>query len=334
MMAAAAHTATPPEGHVPVMLAEVVEAMAPRADAVYVDATFGAGGYTQALLEAADCQVWALDRDPSAVSRGALMAGRYPGRLHVIEGRFGSLDEILRARGVPEVDGVVFDLGLSTPQLETAERGFSFSQDGPLDMRMGGDGPTAAAVVNNLSREELARIIRDYGEEKKARRVAQAIVEARATHPISRTGELAEIVRAAAGKTKGQHIDPATRTFQALRIYVNDELGELARGLRASERVLAPGGRLVVVSFHSLEDRMVKQFLRMRSGELSRPSRHSPDVQPGQTPPAASFRLLGRGARKPGTAEVEENPRARSARLRTAERSDAPAWVATTGGLA
>jgi len=325
MMAAAARIRSDAEVHVPVMRDAALAALAPRDGGVYVDATFGAGGHARALLAAADCTVWALDRDPAAIARGAALTTEYPGRIHLVEGRFGELDSLLDARGVLPVDGVVFDLGVSSPQLDTAERGFSFRFDAPLDMRMGRDGPTAAELVNELSKSELARVLRDYGEERKARRIARAIVAARAEQPIERTARLAEIVRAAAGPAKAHDIDPATRTFQALRIQVNDELGELARGLRAAERALKPGGRLVVVAFHSLEDRLVKQFLRRRGGELPRASRHSPEVG-ADDGPAPTFRLLRRGATKPDEAEAAANPRARSARLRAAERTEAAAW--------
>ncbi len=325
MMAAAAQIRPDREVHVPVMRDAALAALAPRDGGVYADATFGAGGYARALLEAADCTVWALDRDPAAIARGAALTTEYPGRLHLIEGRFGELDTLLEARGVLPIDGVVFDLGVSSPQLDTPERGFSFRFDAPLDMRMGRDGPTAAEIVNELPEADLTRILRDYGEERKARRIARAIVAARAEQPIERTARLAEIVRAAAGPAKAQDIDPATRTFQALRIHVNDELGELERGLRAAERALKPGGRLVAVAFHSLEDRIVKQFLRRRSGDLPRSSRHSPEVG-ADDGPAPTFRLPRRGAEKPDATEAAANPRARSARLRVAERTDAPAW--------
>jgi 16S rRNA (cytosine1402-N4)-methyltransferase len=327
-----------PGGHVPVMLAEVLDALQPADGGIYLDATFGLGGYAKGLLDCADCTVWALDRDPHAIARGQAMAEAAAGRLHLVEGRFGELDRLLDARGAAQVDGIAFDLGVSSPQLDVAERGFSFRFDGPLDMRMGSDGPTAADVVNELAEGELARVVRDYGEEKKARRVARAIAQARGEKPIQRTGELAEIVRGAVGysntRAKAPEIDPATRTFQAIRIYVNDELGELERGLAAAERALKPGGRLAVVAFHSLEDRAVKQFLRTRSGDVPRASRHSPDPDPGERLPAPTFRMLFRQASKPSATEAEINPRARSARLRAAERTAAPAWTSVEGGRA
>jgi 16S rRNA (cytosine1402-N4)-methyltransferase len=313
-------------GHTPVLLDQVLAALAPRDGGIYIDATFGLGGYARAILDAADCTVWGIDRDPDAIRLGEAGEAARTGRLALIQGRFGQLDRLLAERGVRPVDGIAFDLGVSSPQLDRAERGFSFRADGPLDMRMAAEGPSAADAVNTLPEAELARILRDYGEEKKARRVARAIAAARAKAPIERTGRLAEIVRAAVGPAKGQDIDPATRSFQGLRIYVNDELGELERGLRAAERALAAGGRLAVVAFHSLEDRTVKQFLRARSGDLPRASRHSPGPDPVDAMPAASFRLLHRQAKKPTDAEAAANPRARSARLRAAERTAAPAW--------
>ncbi len=265
--------ATAAGGHTPVMLREVLEALAPRDGAIYLDGTFGAGGYATAILDSADCSLWGIDRDPDATRRAAPLVKRYSGRLKVILGRFGVMDRLLGERGVTEVDGIALDLGLSSMQLDQAERGFSFRLDGPLDMRMGAGGPEAgrraAEVVRTLSEDELAELIFRYGEERMARRVAQAIVAARREGPIEGTLHLAEIVRkvtGSAGKSGARRIDPATRTFQALRIYVNDELGELERALPAAERLLAPGGRLAVVAFHSLEDRAVKTFLTDRGG--------------------------------------------------------------------
>jgi 16S rRNA (cytosine1402-N4)-methyltransferase len=325
------HDAGSDGAHTPVLAAAVLDALAPVDGGTYVDATFGRGGYTRAVLDAARTRVYAIDRDPDAVAAGEALAARYPGRLHLINARFGDLDTLLTDRGAAPVDGIAFDLGVSTPQLDTPERGFAFQHDGPLDMRMGSDGPTAADVVNDLPEADLARIIRDYGEDRKAGRIAKAIARERQTARITRTATLADVVRRAAGGGKGEQIDPATRTFQALRIHVNDELGELRRGLEAAERVLRAGGRLVVVAFHSLEDRLVKHFLRQRSGDVPNPSRHSPmpDTAGG---PAPTFTLLQRSARKPARAEAETNPRARSARLRAAERTAAPAWPADAAG--
>lgn len=308
--------------HLPVLLAEVVAALSPRDGALYIDGTFGLGGYTRALLEAARCKVCGIDRDPQAIAAGAALAARHPGRLELINGRFGDMERLLTARGVTRVDGVALDIGVSSPQIDEPARGFSFRHDGPLDMRMGADGPTAADVVNTADEATLADIIERYGEERFARRIARAIVVARAQQPITRTAQLAEIVRGVVRRaTDG--IDPATRTFQAIRIYVNDEIGELQRGLAAAERLLVPGGRLAVVSFHSLEDREVKSFLKRRSGSEG-VSRHMP-TQAGRRAP--SFALLGRRAVRPTESETESNPRARSARLRAAERTAAPAWM-------
>jgi 16S rRNA (cytosine1402-N4)-methyltransferase len=311
--------------HRPVMLTEVLAVLSPGGGRVYVDGTFGAGGYSRAILDAADCVVWAIDRDPDAIRRGEELAADYPGRLHLVHGRFGEMDRLLAERNVKLVDGVALDVGVSSPQLDEAERGFSFRADGPLDMRMDREGPTAADAVNGLDESALADIIRRFGEERHSRRVARAIVEARRHAPITRTLQLAEIVRGAVPKAR-DGIDPATRTFQALRIHVNDELGELDRALAAAERLLAPGGRLVVVAFHSLEDRRVKAFLRSRAGTSPRVSRHLPVArEEGRAP---TFRLIKAGAIKPSAQETAVNPRARSARLRGAERTDAPAWPA------
>lgn len=307
--------------HVPVMLAEVLAALAPKDGAIYLDGTFGAGGYSRAILQAAKCDVIAIDRDPEAIARGAALKAEFGARLALIEGRFGAMDELSSAR---DIDGVALDLGVSSPQIDDPARGFSFRGDGPLDMRMGSDGPSAADIVNTWPEGELADAIYRYGEERHSRRIAKKIVAFRAAKRIERTGELAEIVRACVPRSK-DGIDPATRTFQALRIAANDELGELARGLAAAERLLKPGGRLAVVSFHSLEDRAVKEFLKKRSGGEDRGSRHLPAKA---APRAPSFALLGRKGAKPGEAEIARNPRARSATLRVAERTSAPAWSA------
>jgi len=307
--------------HIPVMLKEVLAALSPRDGGIYVDGTFGGGGYARAVLEAADCSVWGIDRDPEAVARGADLVHQFPGRLTVVGGRYGDMAAILAAAGLDAVDGIALDLGVSSMQIDDAERGFSFREDGPLDMRMDKEGANAADAVNTLPEKALADIIYEYGEERASRRVAHAIVEARAQAPITRTGQLAAIVRRVVPKSR-DGIDPATRTFQALRIYVNQELAELDRGLAAAETVLRAGGRLAVVSFHSLEDRRVKTFLRTRSEGRPRVSRHLPDL--GETTPMATFRLLGRRALTPSEAETAANGRARSARLRAAERTSAP----------
>jgi 16S rRNA (cytosine1402-N4)-methyltransferase len=296
-------------------------ALAPRDGATYVDGTFGGGGYSAALLAAARCRVFGIDRDPDAVRRGNSLAGEHDGRLTVIEGRFGDMERLVAPFAPGPIAGVALDLGVSSDQLDEPGRGFSFRQDGPLDMRMGHDGETAADLVARLSEEELADLIRTLGEERYARRIARAIAAARAKNPIRRTAELADVVRGAIPRRE-PGLDPATRTFQALRIAVNDELGELDRGLEAAERILSPGGRLAVVAFHSLEDGPVKNFLRRRSGTAPAASRHAPPRAAG---PAPSFALISRRPVAPGDAEVKANPRARSARLRAAERTAAPA---------
>ena len=309
--------------HVPVLLGEVLAALEPRDHALYVDGTYGGGGYSRALLNAADCTVIAIDRDPDAVARGADMAKEFPGHLEVLHGRIGDMDAVLGARETKSVDGgIVFDLGVSSIQLDDPARGFSFRHDGPLDMRLEPRGATAADIVASADEDGLTKIIRRYGEERYARRVARAIVAARAEAPIERTGQLAEVVRRVVPRSD-DGIDPATRTFQALRIHLNDELGELRDGLAAAERLLGPGGRLAVVSFHSLEDRAVKQFLRQRAGAAPRPSRHRP---PAENERAATFDLLTRRAIRPSANEIAANPRARSARLRAAVRTASAPW--------
>lgn len=317
--------------HVPVLMKEVLDTLTPRDGGIYVDGTFGAGGYSRAMLEAAECVVWGIDRDPDVIARARAMEAEFPGRLNVVQGRFGDMFELLSARGVEAVDGVALDLGVSSMQIDQGARGFSFQADGPLDMRMEQSGMSAADVVNELDEEALADIIYQFGEERKSRRVARAIVEARAEEPITRTRQLAEIVRRVVRKSK-DGIDPATRTFQGLRIYVNDELGEVDRGLAGAEKLLAPGGRLAVVSFHSLEDKRVKTFLNERSGNVPNPSRYMPDS--GARGPAPTFALLKKGAIKPGAEECKTNPRARSSRLRAALRTDAPSWTWDEGRAA
>jgi len=305
--------------HVPVLLAEAIAALAPRDDGLYVDGTFGAGNYSRAILEAARCRVVALDRDPAAVKRGDALASRYAGRLTVVEGRFGDLEQILAKLGIARVTGIALDLGFSSDQMDDPARGFSFRADGPLDMRMSSEGTSAADLVNTLPEAALADLIYVYGEERHSRRVARAIVQARAKAPLTRTAELAALVRKVVPAAHG--IDPATRTFQALRMEVNDELGELERALVAAERLLEPGGRLAIVAFHSLEDRKVKDFLRARSGGTGG-SRHRPRVV-SRVP---TFAALTRKPVRPSPEEIARNPRARSARLRAAERTTAPPW--------
>ena len=296
-------------GHVPVMLQEVLEALSPRDGAHYVDGTFGGGGYASAILEAADCRVLGIDRDPAAIARGQALVERFGGRLTLVQGEFSRMNEFTDAS-----DGVVLDLGVSSFQFDEPARGFSFREDGPLDMRMSLSGDSAADLVNGADERTLSQIISRYGEEKNARRIARAIIAAR---PVTGTAQLAAIVSEAQGPAALRHaIHPATRTFQALRIHVNDELGELERGLESALDILKPHGRLVVVSFHSLEDRMVKRFLTERSTTAPRASRHAPasSIFGGAPANKAMFQLLPR--RAPSVEEIASNPRSRSAKLR------------------
>ena len=304
--------------HIAVLGREAVGMLAPRAGGVYVDATFGAGGYTRMILEIAGTRVIGIDRDRTAVAGGFDLVERADGRLTLIEDRFSHLGEVCAAQGLAEVDGVVMDVGVSSMQLDQGSRGFSFRFDGPLDMRMGHDGPTAADVIARASEADLANIIYIFGEERHSRGLARAIVAARKETPIATTRALADIVAKVVWSKPGD-IHPATRTFQALRIFVNEELDELYLALSAAERVLKPGGRLAMVSFHSLEDRIVKNFLSER-GKTGGGSRHLPEV----TQAAPSFELLTRRPIVADAAEVATNPRARSAKLRAAERNEAP----------
>jgi 16S rRNA (cytosine1402-N4)-methyltransferase len=311
-----------PARHIPVLGREAVEMISPRDGGVYVDATFGAGGYSAAILDAADTSVIGIDRDRTAIASGFDLVDRSGGRLTLVEDRFSNLAEVCAARGLSAVDGVVMDVGVSSMQVDEAKRGFSFRLDGPLDMRMGHDGPTAADVVATASEADLANIIYIFGEERHSRAVARAVVAARKETPIATTRALAEIVAKVVWAKPGE-IHPATRTFQALRIFVNQVLDELHLALSAAERVLKPGGRLVVVSFHSLEDRIVKNFFSLR-GKTGGGSRHLPET--AQVTP--SFRILTKRPLTAGDDEVRANPRARSAKLRAAERTDAPAFAA------
>ena len=312
-------------GHVPVMREAMLSLIAPRDGGVYVDGTFGGGGYSQALLEAASCVVYGIDRDSTALRAGDGLSARFGGRLVLLQGGFAEMAALLAPHRVSAVDGIALDLGLSSCQLDDGARGFSFRLDGPLDMRLdqSDPGPTAADLVNAASVDDLTSIIAGFGEERRARTIARAIVAARAEAPITRTGQLAAIVRRVAARRRRDGIDPATRTFQALRIRVNDEIGEIERGLRQIECLLRPGGRALVVSFHSLEDRPVKRFFRERSGH-GQPNRHEPHA--ATKLPDPTFRLLTRRARRPDGTEVSANPRAHSARLRAAERTSAPPW--------
>jgi 16S rRNA (cytosine1402-N4)-methyltransferase len=330
--------------HIPVMLTEVLEALTPRDGEIIVDGTFGAGGYTTAILNSANCHVLAFDRDITAVRNAAALCQTFPNRLNVINKPFGEMDDYVRIEQTPDgaallegplVDGVVLDIGVSSMQLDQAERGFSFMHDGPLDMRMsaaidpltGESAETvtsAAEFLNTADEDEIANVIYQYGEERRSRAIARGIVKARSETPLTRTKELAEIVRKCAGGRFEPGHHPATRTFQALRIFINDELGELERGLAAAERLLKPGGRLVVVAFHSLEDRIVKQFLVERSGREANASRFVP-VQLIKSN-AASFQILNTRPLTPSKGELDVNPRSRSARLRGAVRTDAPVF--------
>ncbi len=303
--------------HTPVMLAEILASLAPRDGGTYLDATFGGGGYASAILQAAACTVWAIDRDPDAIARGAELAASYPGRLHLLHGAFGDMIDLLGEHGVTALDGIVFDLGVSSFQLDQPERGFSFRRDGPLDMRMARTGPTAADLVNRLPEAELADTLYEFGEERASRRIAKAIAAARAIEPITTTGRLAEVIRSVLPPDRNGH-HPATRSFQALRIRVNDELGQIATALDQAASLLAPAGRLVVVSFHSLEDRLVKRFMIEATGRTPGPSRYDPAGLLSRRD--TNFRLLATGAAKPGDSETNSNPRARSARLRVMQR--------------
>ncbi len=309
-----------PARHVPVLLRDVLETLSVKPGGAYCDGTFGAGGYTRAILAAApDVRVVAIDRDPSAIAGGADLVAASAGRLALVQGRFGELDAIATQAGFVPLDGVVLDIGVSSMQLDEAERGFSFRHDGPLDMRMEQAGRSAADIVNTMAEAPLADLIYTYGEERRSRAVARAIVAARKAEPITTTKRLADIVSSVVHLPPGD-VHPATRTFQALRIAVNDELGELERALVAAERALRPGGRLVVVTFHSLEDRIVKRFMQERAGRDAAPSRHAP----AQARDAATFEQVTRKPIVAGEEETRANPRARSAKLRAAERTQAP----------
>jgi len=307
--------------HYPVMLPEVLAALQPKDGETYIDGTFGNGGYSERFLQTANCNVIGLDRDPNVLPRAEELSQKYSGRFNLIQTPFSKMDEL----DFGAVDAVILDIGVSSMQLDQAERGFSFMRSGPLDMRMGPDGPTAADAVMHLPKADLVRIFQIYGEERRAKRVADFIIRAREEGPIETTLQLAELIEKALGRKGKTH--PATRVFQALRIYINDELGELHRGLCAAERILKPGGRLIVVTFHSLEDRIVKNFLRRRAGETEGGSRYLPEVR--QDGPAPSFRMTRRSVVKPSAEEVADNARSRSAKLRSAIRTDGPAFDCT-----
>lgn len=303
--------------HIPVLLNEVVESIAPKDGGVYVDGTFGAGGYTRAVLDAADCTIYAIDRDPDAIREGQKLVDAYKGRLHLLHGTFGEMAELVRGEGVDFVDGVMLDIGVSSMQIDRAERGFSFQKDGALDMRMSQNGLSAADVLNTFGEREIADIIYKYGEERFSRRIAAAVVEQRKTAPFKTTLEFADLIRRIVPH-KREDIDPATRSFQALRIYVNDELGQLESGLSAAHDLLKAGGRMAVVSFHSLEDRIVKTFMQEKSGKTANPSRYMPVVEKQ----AATLKTITKKPILPTESETKFNPRARSARLRVAEKTE------------
>ncbi|MEO1198949.1 MAG: 16S rRNA (cytosine(1402)-N(4))-methyltransferase RsmH [Pseudomonadota bacterium] len=306
--------------HVPVLLDEVIAAIAPEAGDRIIDATFGQGGYTRGFLAAAECHVLGIDRDPDAHGAAEHLSSEAGERFTFRAGRFSQLADIAAEVGFVPADAIAFDIGVSSVQLDTAERGFSFQADGPLDMRMAQEGEAAADVINSADEALLADIFYHYGEERGARRIAKRIVARRAAAPFERTGDLASLIADVLGRRPdGKH--PATRAFQGLRIFINRELDELVDGLGAAEQILKPGGRLAIVSFHSLEDRIVKRFFDDRSGRSAATSRHAPQL----TGPVPTFRLATRGVRKPSDAETRRNPRARSARLRSAIRTDAPA---------
>ena len=306
-------------GHAPVLLKEAMEALSPRAGSLYVDATFGAGGYSRALLERG-ATVIALDRDPSAIRAAAVLAASSEQRLELVEARFGDLDEVAKRLGVDAADGVVFDIGVSSMQLDEAARGFSLRFDAPLDMRMEATGRSAADILRDEDEATIADILFHFGEERAARRIARAVVADREAKPFTSTLELARLIARVAPARRGELTHPATRAFQALRIAVNDELGELARGLCAAERLLKPGGRLAVVTFHSLEDRIVKQFLAARSGRGRAASRRLPG-EPAEAQP--TFEVPRGQPIEPSEAEARDNPRSRSAKLRFGVRTKA-----------
>lgn len=314
--------------HIPVLLDPILDAVAPVSGR-WVDGTFGAGGYTRALLDAGAAQVFAIDRDPEVFERAKTWATEYGDRLQLVEGTFGEMDALVDALVDGPMDGVVLDIGVSSMQIDQPERGFSFQKDGPLDMRMSQSGQSAADVVNNASEAELADILFQYGEERASRRIAKAMVDARKVAPVLTTAHLVDIIEATMPKSKPGIAHPATRSFQALRIAVNDELGQLVRGLYAAEAILAAGGVLAVVTFHSLEDRIVKRFLAARSGSKPKGNRWAPEEQRD----APQFELMGRKAISARDDELESNPRARSAKLRLARRTDAPVGAIDFGGL-
>ncbi len=316
--------------HIPVLLKPMLELIAPKDDEIFVDGTFGAGGYSREILEAASCKVIGIDQDPDAVRDGRPLLKEFGPRLDLVQGRYSQMRDHLSGLGIDLVDGVVLDIGVSSMQIDQEGRGFSFRNNGPLDMRMSQAGPTAADLVNGLSEEEIANVLFRFGEERKSRLIARAIVERRQETPFQETGDLAQLIEKIMPKKPQDKIHPATRSFQALRIYLNDELGELLRGLNAACRVLKPGGRLVVVSFHSLEDRIVKTYLRVSGGRVPNQSRHLPDLNKENAPP---FQIVNQRAVKAKGEEISFNPRARSALLRSAIRTENPTHEYDEAGL-
>lgn len=311
--------------HIPVMKDEMLAAVAPKEGEIIVDGTFGAGGYSRALLNAAKCRVIAFDRDPNVQILADALARDFPGHFLFFASRFSAMLDVLLGAGITQVDAVVLDIGVSSMQIDAAERGFSFQKDAPLDMRMSSEGRSAADIVNGADEAELTRILREYGEERDAKRIARAIIHSRQIAPIQSTKRLAEIISETVHAHGGMKIHPATRTFQALRIEVNQELEELKAALSAAEKLLKPGGRLVIISFHSLEDRIVKQFMLSRSEQIAAPSRHSPEsMMPQDAASVATFTLTPKQAIAPSEQEVTQNPRARSAKLRCATRTANP----------
>ena len=311
--------------HIPVLRDEMLAAVAPKDGEVIVDGTFGAGGYSRALLQTASCKVVAFDRDPHVQLLADALAREFPGHFLFLAARFSAMVTMLADAGIHAVDAVVLDIGVSSMQFDEDARGFSFQREAPLDMRMGGEGVTAADIVNGYSEADLVRILRDYGEEHDARRITRAIIAARAVQPITTTRQLADIIRGAVRNAGKMKIHPATRSFQALRIEVNQELAELEAALTAAEHLLKPGGRLVVVSFHSLEDRIIKQFMLQRSNPEGSISRHSPAaLLPNAAAQHNTFILQHKNAIAPTSEEVNRNPRARSAKLRCAIRTASP----------
>ncbi len=303
-------------GHKPVLLREMIEALQPSSGKTYVDATFGGGGYSEAILKAADCKVIAIDRDPDAIERSSNLSKNFPNNFTIVQGCFGNITQLLNSINIDKIDGIVFDFGVSSYQIDQAERGFSFRFDGPLDMRMSNEGISAADVINTFTQEQIESIIKTYGEEKKSRAIAKAVVESRRNAPITTTLQLAELIRGIVKKKDG--LDPATLTFQGLRIYVNNELLEIENTLKSCVDLLGSQGRLVAVTFHALEDRLVKNFLRQSQGTSI--SRYTPDLPGNQTDAPSPFKTLFSKAITPTRSEIRSNPRSRSARLRAAVR--------------